>query len=157
MSTLPHGVGQQVFRFVIESDGPPANSAASTAASTPTAAAGPYAVTLARTTLAANRPENLKMTIFEGGRPAHGLGTYLGAPAHAVFLNTSTLAYVHLHPTVIGAQSTMTGMAMGMGRPAGPLMQMRLPSLPAGTYKLWIQFRGANDKVYTAPFTIRSQ
>ncbi len=49
----------------------------------------------------------------------------------------------------------MTGMAMGT--PAGPLMRMRVPALPPGTYKLWLQFRGANDKVYTAPFTIRSQ
>jgi hypothetical protein len=150
----PRGIGQQVFRFTMESDGAVANSQPSVTASAPAAQAGPYTVTVVQTTVPANMAHNLKVAISEGGRPAHGLGTYLGAAAHAVFINTSTLAYVHLHPTVVGAASTMTSMAMGMGTPAGPLMQMRLPPLPGGTYKLWLQFRGANGVVYTAAFTL---
>jgi hypothetical protein len=113
-------------------------------------------VTLAATTLPANQPKALNLTISQNGRPAHDLGTYLGGAAHVVFINTSTLAYVHIHPVVRAAES-MSASMMNMKAEAGPFLQMMLPALPAGTYKLWIQFRGANDQVYTAPFTIRAR
>ncbi len=150
--TTPHGIGQQVFRFTLESDGPPASLRASLAISPASTTVGPYTVTLARTTLAASHPQTLDVSILENGKPASDLRTYLGAAAHAVFINTATLAYVHVHPMVSGA--TMT---TGMGGPAGPRMQMRLPGLPAGMYKLWLQFRGAGNQVYTAPFTLLSR
>lgn len=153
--STPHGIGQQVFRFTIENDGPLSQSAPDRNQSLRSAAAGPYTVTLSRTSLPANQAKDVNITISEGGRPAHGLGTYLGAAAHVVFINTSTLVYVHLHPRARRAGPTMTGMAMEMGGgAAGPRMQMTVPPLPAGIYKLWMQFRGANDSVYTAPFTI---
>jgi hypothetical protein len=150
--TTPHGIGQQVFRFTLESDGPPANQQPSLAVSPARTTVGPYTVTLARTTLTASRPQRLDISVLENGKPASNLHTYLGAAAHAVFINTATLAYVHVHPMVRGAT-----MAMGMGGPAGPLMQMMIPALPAGVYKLWLQFRGAGNQVYTAPFTLLSQ
>jgi hypothetical protein len=152
--TEPRGLGRQVFRFTIESDGPLANSRPPATASARAVIAGPYTVTLAQTTIPANEELHVRLTISEGGRPAHGLGTYLGAAAHAVFISTSTLEYVHVHPTTVGARSSMTSMAMGMGSPAGPLMQMHVPPLSAGAYRLWVQFRGANDVVYTAAFTL---
>lgn len=150
--TTPHGIGQQVFRFTIESDGAPANAQLPLRVSSPSTTVGPYTVTLARTTLAASRPQSLNLSISENGKLAPDLHTYLGAAAHAVFINTSTLAYVHVHPMVRGASMTM-----GMSGPAGPSMQMALPALPAGVYKLWLQFRGAGNAVYTAPFTLLSQ
>jgi hypothetical protein len=150
--TMPHGIGQQVFRFTLESDGPPANLQPSLGVSPASTTVGPYTVTLARTTLAASRPQTLDVSISENGKPASDLHTYLGAAAHAVFINTATLAYVHVHPMVRG-----TSMTMGMAGPAGPLMQMTVPGLPAGVYKLWLQFRGAGSQVYTAPFTLLSQ
>lgn len=150
--TTPHGIGQQVFRFTIQSDGPPANSQPSLGVSPASTTVGPYTVTLARTTLAASRPQTLDLSISENGKPATDLHTYLGAAAHAVFINTATLMYVHVHPMVRGALMTM-----GMSGPAGPSMQMALPALPAGVYKLWLQFRGAGSQVYTAPFTLLSQ
>jgi hypothetical protein len=153
--TTPHDVGQQVFRFTMESDGPVAAGRPSFEPSSPAASAGPYTVTLAATTLPANQPKALNLTISQNGRPAHDLGTYLGAAAHVVFINTSTLAYVHLHP--VGREGSMNESMMNMKAEAGPFLQMMLPALPAGTYKLWIQFRGANDQVYTAPFTIRAR
>ena len=155
--TTPHGVGQQVFRFTIESDGPQATSQPAVGASGRTAVAGPYTVTLGRTTLPANRAKNVNITILESGRPAHDLGTYLGAAAHAVFINTSTLAYVHLHPMLRGGASMDSTMAMNMSGSAGPFMHMTVPALPDGIYKLWIQFSGANGNVYTVPFTLLSR
>jgi hypothetical protein len=150
--TMPHDIGQQVFRFTMDSDGPLATSQPALNVSAPSVLAGPYRVTLARTTLVADQEQTLDLTVLQSGRPASGLSPYLGAAAHAVFIDTSTLAYVHLHPTVRGV-----AMTMNMRGPAGPFMQMELPALPAGTYKLWIQFRGANSRIYTAPFTVLAQ
>jgi hypothetical protein len=42
---------------------------------------------------------------------------------------------------------------MPMEGKSGPFMQMELPALPAGTYKVWIQFMG-DGKLYTVPFTL---
>ncbi len=154
--TTPHGIGQQVFRFTLESDGPVATTRLISSASARTAQTGPYTVTLSRTNLPASRPKNLNVTILEGDQPAQNLGPYLGAAAHAVFINTSTLGYVHLHPSLRGphSMSEADGMATGMSETAGPFMQMRVPALSAGTYKLWIEFSDANGKPYTASFTI---
>ncbi len=159
--TTPRGLGQQVFRFTIAPDG-------STGATQPTpqpfsatpspagASAGPYGVALASTTLSANAPQSLDVTVSKDGRPAQDLTPYLGAAAHAVFIDTATLEYVHIHPALRGAPTTQMGaMNMGVSAHAGPLMTLEVPPLPAGTYKLWIQFSGAGGAVYTVPFTIR--
>ena len=55
------------------------------------------------------------------------------------------------------AQSAGMHMDMTEEQAAGPNMKMDLPALPAAPYKVWVQFRGANDKLYTAPFTVRVQ
>jgi hypothetical protein len=146
--TTPRGIGQQVFRFIIESDGPLAPLPNSLSLSSPSAAAGPYTMTLSATILMADQPNRVDVTIRKHGAPARDLATYLGAAAHAVFINTSTLEYVHVHPAVRDA----VGMA-GMHE-AGPLLTMLVPAIPAGRYKLWIQFRGAGT-LYTAPFTLQ--
>jgi hypothetical protein len=152
--TQPHGIGQQVFRFTLDADGAPvAASRPSLAASAPTAVAGPYTVTLAKTTLAANQSQGVDLTVKHNGHPATDLGSYLGAPAHCVFINTTTLAYVHIHPTVRNGMAKSGSIEMNMTG-AAPLMQLHVPALPANTYKLWIQFRGGNYKLYTVPFTI---
>jgi hypothetical protein len=156
--TTPRGIGQQVFRFMLDSDGPVTTAPVVRDAPVASATAGPYAVTLGAATFAADKPQSVSLTIFKDGKPAGDLGTYLGAAAHAVFINTRTLAYVHVHPTVRGAQGEMhmaSGAEMEMSdATAGPSMTMSLPGLPAAPYKLWIQFRGGGDRVYTAPFTL---
>lgn len=151
--TTPHGIGQQVFRFAV---GPPfLASHASYGPSAKSVAVGPYAVSLARTTLPADQAQSLDVTVLKDGKPAPDLGTYLGAAAHAVFINVFTLEYVHVHPAVRGAAMGMgANQTMDMTARAGPDMQMSVPALPSGVYKLWIEFRGAGGTVYTAPFTI---
>jgi hypothetical protein len=154
--TTPRGIGQQVFRFTMESDGPTAATKSSLVASSPTATAGPYTVTLAKTTFAANQQQSLDVTIDKGGAPAKDLGSYLGAPAHCTFINTTTLAYLHVHPEVGNGSSDNAHqgtMPMNMSD-TGPLLRLHVPALPSGIYKVWIEFRGGSDKVYTAPFTI---
>ncbi len=160
--TTPTGVSEQVFRFTIGPDGSTAARQApppqlSATPSPPSVSAGPYSVAVGRTTLSADSPQSLDLTVLEAGRPAPDLTTYLGAAAHAVFIDTSTLEYVHVHPTVRDAPAMAMGAGpnMAMRAQAGPLMTIAVPALPAGTYKLWIQFAARSGAVYTAPFTLR--
>ena len=149
--TDPAGAGQQVFRFLLPAQrtapvsvpaGQPTNNPI--AATTPSPAimtAGPYKVAM-RTTFLANAMQMLPLSIQRNGKPATDLQPYLGAAAHAVFINTSDLSYVHVHPMVHGK--------MGI---AGPNMTVHVPPLPVGTYRLWLQFEGGS-KLYTVPLTI---
>jgi hypothetical protein len=158
VDTTPRGIGQQVFRFTIESDGPVATLHPALSVVLPSVVVGPYRVTLNQMELAANQKQTLALTVFQGRRLAADLRTYLGAAAHAVFINTTTLVYVHVHPTVQGTPTmNMPGSMESMSRAAGPRMQMVLPPLPAGTYKLWVQFRGREGEVFTAPFTVQTR
>lgn len=158
VDTTPRSIGQQVFRFTLDSAGPAATPRPMASIFLPSVVTGPYRVTLDRTQLAANQAQTLMLTVFQGRRLAANLRTYLGAAAHAVFINTSTLAYVHVHPTVLGSPDMdMTGSAESMSQPAGPRMQMKLPPLPTGTYRLWVQFRGQDGEVFIAPFTLQVQ
>lgn len=157
--TTPHGIGQQVFRFTLGGvgGGSPAFARLAFSASAREATAGPYVVRLSKTTLPANRAKNLNITVLKDGEPADDLVPYLGAAAHVVFINTSTLAYIHVHPMLRDAKNAKTpptNTAMTMEGKAGPFLQTELPPLPAGSYKVWIQIMGGGDNVYTAPFTV---
>ncbi|MDQ2872657.1 MAG: hypothetical protein M3R35_05980 [Candidatus Eremiobacteraeota bacterium] len=138
--TVPSGDTKQVFRFGLEAGVPPRKLDTTVAASKPTVHAGPYSVRLQSTRIAATQPLRATVTIQRGGRIATDLQPYLGAAAHAVFINTGTLQYVHAHPMYTGAAGT------------GHMMLM-IPALKRGTYKLWLQFRG-DSALYAAPFTI---
>lgn len=153
----PKGAGQQVFRFTVPADAQPSPTTQPVPPSTPspsTMNAGPYTVKLARTTLSAGSAESIPLDITKAGRAASDLRPYLGAAGHAVFINTATLEYVHVHPLVRGAKmGAMINMDMDMAPVAGPHLVMYVPALPVGTYKLWFQFRGAGA-LYVAPFTL---
>ncbi len=154
------GVGQQVFRFTIPPAAQPSATMQPLPPSTPSPAsmaAGPYSVKLAKTTLSAQAAQEIPLDITKSGSPATDLQPYLGAAGHAVFINTATLAYVHVHPMVRGAQMGSMG-SMDTDEPqtgpvAGPHLMMHVPALPVGTYKLWFQFRGGGS-LYLAPFTL---
>ncbi len=149
--TDPAGDGQQVFRFLIPAQhttavtvpaGQPTNEPiAATTPSPQTLTAGPYTVQM-HTAFPAASMQMLPLTIQRNGKPATDLHTYLGAAAHAVFINTADLSYVHVHPMINGKMGT-----------AGPKMTMHVPPLPVGTYRVWLQFEGGS-KLYTVPFTI---
>jgi hypothetical protein len=170
----PQGIGHQVFRFDLPV-GPEA--VATTRSLSPTGdavATGPYTVTLSTTKLSAGKDTPLIVRITRDGKPATGLHPYLGALAHAVFLNASDLSYVHVHPMPLGAtpshpMSGMSGMSNMSGMPgmsgmdmtplpdaatSSPSMQLHLMLREPGTYKLWLQFRGGSN-LYVAPFVMR--
>ena len=116
---VPHGIGKQVFRFDV-AFGDAAASAPQLRPTGRVAKAGPYTVTLDSTNLAAGAMTMLTVRIAKGGKPARDLQPYLGAMAHAVFIETSDLAYVHVHPmplSAMGGMSSMRGMS-GMSTPS---------------------------------------
>ena len=154
------GVGQQVFRFTIPPVAQPSPTMQPLPPSTPspsTMSAGPYSVKLAKTTLPAQSAQEIPLDITKGGSPATDVHPYLGAAGHAVFINTATLEYVHVHPMVRGAKTdSMASMdmeEMPSAPAAGPHLMMHVPALPVGTYKLWFQFRGGAS-LEVAPFTL---
>jgi hypothetical protein len=155
---LPNQLNHQVFRFALDV------GAASTAErilpqTGMGVQAGPYEVDMSTVRIHAGRMEMLDIAILENGKPATDLHPYLGAPAHAVFLNAKDLSYVHVHP--MGAD--MMSMQMDMSKPMPELpdnavvssdMMLHIALWEAGTYKLWLQFKGAGDKIYIAEFTV---
>jgi hypothetical protein len=178
---VPHGHAQQVFRFDVTVGSPGARAARDVAPTGTVVSAGPYRVSLDRTTLDANGETHLVVHVRENGRPATDLHPYLGALAHAVFLNARDLTYVHVHPMKLGASggaSDMGGMAgmsgmSGMTGASMPGMNTSAPPLPdsavsspdmllhvavhePGTYKLWLQFRGGGA-LHVAPFVLTAR
>ncbi|MDQ2663572.1 MAG: hypothetical protein M3Y18_06005 [Candidatus Eremiobacteraeota bacterium] len=162
VDTQPHGFGQQVFRFELKAGAPPLHLDTAVARSLPYTYAGPYGVRVGTTHLAAGTAHEVPVTITRDGALASDLHPYLGAAAHCVFINTSSLTYVHVHPTPGTSGSAMhatSGMPMaGMAhalapnaRPDGRLT-LHVPALRAGTYKMWLQFAGKGG-VFVAPFT----
>lgn len=161
----PHCLGQQVFRFAVPV-GNAADAARHLRPTGPTAVAGPYMVTLSGTNLRAGSESKLAVRITRGGRLARDMETYLGAAAHAVFLDAKDLTYVHVHPlpadvldddmpmamTMPGDDTCISGMAMPPTH-ASPTMLLHVGVDEPGTYELWLQFR-AGGRFYVAPFVV---
>lgn len=159
----PHDMKRQVFRFPIESAGDAAAVQPSMTASATNSTAGPYNVIFSKTTLTANEPYLMLVTIDRGGTGAHDLSPYLGFAAHMVIVNASTLQYVFVHPTLRGQKlnkETSYTLEQEIARlqensQVGPNQQVEIPALPAGTYKAWYEFTGGvSQHKYTAPFTL---
>jgi hypothetical protein len=155
---LPNDLNHQVFRFKLDVCHP--SSSLRTLPDTGMGVqAGPYEVDLSTVRIHAGRMEMVDVEVLENGKPAKNLHPYLGAPAHAVFLNAKDLSYVHVHPM----SADDMNMQMDMSKPMPELpdsasvsgeMMLHIALREAGTYKMWLQFRGANDKLYIAEFTI---
>jgi hypothetical protein len=171
----PSGLGKSVFRFSVPFGDAP-NRAPQIAATTATAVALPYSVTLDSLHLNVDAPTSIGVRIEEHGRTANDLRPYLGGAAHAVFIDARTLAYLHVHPvpgdgTATSAMPGMPGMAAmrGMSAKTGALsedmadlpagakvpgtMRLHVAAVPAGRYKLWLQFRGGNS-LHVASFVL---
>ncbi len=157
---LPNQMNHQVFRFELNvgQPTPPARNLQPTGLGVQ---AGPYEIDLSKVRLHAGVMEQVDVAILKDGKPATDLHPYLGSPAHAVFLNSQDLSYVHVHPMAPGAmmQMSMDG-KMNMDAPPMPengpspaSMMLHLALHEPGVYKLWLQFRGGTQ-LYVAEFTI---
>ncbi len=154
---LPNDLNHQVFRFKLDvghASQPAPRILPTTGMGVQ---AGPYEVDLSRVRVQSGRTEMLDLQILENGKPASNLHPYLGASAHAVFLNARDLTYVHVHP--MSADMMTMDMSKPMpdipdSAPVSPDMMLHIALREPGTYKLWLQFRGVGDKLYIAEFTI---
>ena len=164
--TVPTGLGQQVFRYDLDlrptaSDAAPRDLAPTGNVVT----AGPYRVALDSTVIHAGTQTHLRVRVTKNGKAANDLHPYLGALAHAVFIDGDDLTYAHVHPEAPGAPMAamdMTGGAMPMSMPAlsdtdaaSPNMELHVTVREAGVYKLWLQFRGAGG-LHVAAFVVRA-
>jgi hypothetical protein len=156
---LPNALNHQVFRFKLDVSHASPPSPRELPTTGMGVQAGPYEIDLSTVRVHSHKMEMVTVEVLENGQPAKDLHPYLGAPAHAVFLNTKDLSYVHVHPMA----GDMMSMPMDMSKPMPELpdgasvsgeMMLHIALWEPGTYKLWLQFRGANDKLYVAEFTI---
>ncbi|AGH47737.1 hypothetical protein SKP52_20355 [Sphingopyxis fribergensis] len=158
---MPKGLGQQVVRFDVPVD---VEKTPVAQQSPPVAAAegsdGPYSIELDAAALRAGAENMIALTILKDGRPATDLGLYLGVPAHAVFVSTDDLGYVHAHAMADapkgghhahGQHAHGSHADPGAAIPAKLMLHAAPPR--AGRYALWIQFMGGGE-VRTVPFVV---
>jgi len=159
----PGGLGQQVFRYDVTVGAPHADSARSLSRTGKVVRAGPYTVALDTTNLRAGRENAVVIHVRERNAAAKTLRPYLGAPAHAVFINTRDLTYVHVHPMPLGsgpvdatamtASMDMRAMPSTRGATVSPDMMLHVAVREPGPYRLWREFRGRRG-VYVAAFVV---
>ncbi len=149
---VPGGLGQQVVRFEV-----PVQGAADPAAQVPVKRVqgvdGPYTVKLDTSALRAGAESMMSLTVLKDGKPAQDLGTYLGVAAHAVFVSTDELDYVHAHAMAAPMQGQAAHAAHGEPGAASAQLMLHAKPAHAGPYALWIQFKGG-DQIRTVPFLV---
>ncbi|MET4575432.1 hypothetical protein [Ottowia thiooxydans] len=157
---VPKGLGQQVVRFEVPvgiATDPTAQQQVPVGATK--GSDGPYTVKLDASALRAGTESMIALTVLKDGKPAKDLGLYLGVPAHAVFVSTDDLSYVHAHAMVADAPRGGHGSHASHGSHDNPKAavpaDLMLHATPprSGRYALWIQFKGS-DQVRTVPFVV---
>jgi hypothetical protein len=160
----PNNLDHQVFRFDLTVSKTDRSKAPLLSPTGREVNIGPYTVDLSQVRLSAGGMDMIDVHILKGDKPANDLHPYLGAAAHAVFLNSKDLSYVHVHPMAMGEpMAPMTGpgpMKMGPDLPensiSSPDMMLHISIKEPGTYKMWLQFRGGSQ-LYVAPFVLTAQ
>lgn len=159
----PNNLDHQVFRFEVSVSNTAGQKSITLSPTGREVNVGPYTVDLSQVKLNAGGMDMIDVHILKGDKPAKDLHPYLGASAHAVFLNGKDLSYVHVHPMSMGGMDMATG-SMYMkasadlpdNAPSSPDMMLHISIKEPGTYKMWLQFRGG-DQLYVAPFVLTAQ
>jgi hypothetical protein len=152
----PAKLGQQAFRYDLDLGASTGEEsiARDLAPTGNVVSAGPYRVALASTTIHAGSETRLRVRITKNGKPARDLHPYLGALAHAVFIDGNDLTYAHVHPVALGgAMDGMHMTALSDRDVSSPDMELPMDVREIGTYKLWLQFRGAGG-LHVARFVV---
>ncbi len=120
--------------------------------------AGPYEVNISTARLSAPGESRIVVHILKDGKPATDLHPYLGALAHAVFIDAADLSYVHAHPQPLSASGNGGSemLPLASSSTSSPNMALHVALREAGAYKLWLQFRGG-EHLYVAPFVVTAQ
>jgi hypothetical protein len=146
----PTGLGQQVVRFDVSVGGVKAQ-APDLQPTGLSASSGDYTVRFDALSPVAGQEAMTTLHILKNGQPAPDIMPFLGVPAHAVFIDTEDLSYLHAHPMAMGGDMKgMSGMKPAKG-PVDPNFMLHFTPAKAGIYKLWIQFNGGG-KLQTVPF-----
>ncbi|MEU0313871.1 heavy metal translocating P-type ATPase [Nocardioides sp. NPDC006273] len=82
------------------------------------------------------------------GKSVDDLQPYLGAAGHVVVMSADGKTFVHGHAE--GTELAVPGTSFG------PELGLHLDVPKAGLYRLWAQFRLADDEVITVPFTVEA-
>ncbi len=140
------GIGEQAFRFTLQSGSPPHHLATTLSKPNNVARAGPYNIALSTAYIRANVPVTISTTVMRGK-------SVLTPPNHesfkavAALINTGSLNYA----------SVYEGQDSGMQYPGEyGHPQLRLPALPPGFYRMWLQMTIAGKQV-TASFMLAAQ
>ena len=148
---VPSGLGQQVVRFEVPVQGG-SDAVAQAPAKPEQGSDGPYTVKLDTSALRAGSESMMSLTVLKDGKPAQDLDTYLGVAAHAVFVSTDELDYVHAHAMAAQAAPGGYGDHGDQGEVWAQLMLHGKPA-HAGPYAWWIQCKGG-DKMRAVPFLV---
>ncbi|MEA2756220.1 MAG: hypothetical protein QOJ54_2509 [Aliidongia sp.] len=162
VDAAPKTIGQQVLRFDLTVGDEPVTPLISRPLGTPetTARSGLYTVSFDRLDLIAGQPASVALHIAEHGKPAQDLHAYLGVGAHVVLIGAESMKYAHVHPLIEMTGPDMakhdgaeTAMADDDDQPVPADLTLHVPTLPAGQYKLWVQFLGGRT-LHTVPFVV---
>ncbi|MGH3350508.1 MAG: heavy metal translocating P-type ATPase [Nocardioides sp.] len=100
-------------------------------------------------TLAADQESDLHFKFTDStGRIVDDLQPYLGAAGHVVVMSADGETFVHGHAE--GEELAVPGATFG------PELGLHLDVPKPGLYRLWAQFRLADGKVATVPFTVEA-
>jgi Cu+-exporting ATPase len=97
---------------------------------------------------------DLTLTDARTGRPVDDLQPYLAAAAHVVVMRADGGTFAHEHAEVTDADGRPVFALPGQA--FGPELDLHAEFPTAGTYRLWAQFRLADGRVVTAPFTVQA-
>ena len=140
------GVGEQTLRFTLQSGAPPHHLDVTLQRPNAVSQAGPYRVTLSSARFTADTPVTLSARVM---RDHHDVAPprQQSFKVIATVVNTSSLQYT-------GYYEGNAGGLVYPGEYAHP--QLRLPALPRGVYRMWVQLTIGNVR-YTAPFTLAAE
>ncbi|HEX8347631.1 MAG TPA: hypothetical protein VF657_23305, partial [Actinoplanes sp.] len=97
----------------------------------------------------------LRFTDAATGRPVRNLQPYLGAAGHVVVLREDGTRFGHRHAETFDSKDRPV--LATPGTTFGPELTLHTTFDIAGSYRLWAQFRLADDTVVTAPFTVHTE
>ena len=165
--TVPHSIGQQVFRFDVAVGGtkfyPYTPMQRLGADAGLEQSDGSFMVALDSDKIKTGVYSPIHLAIYSHGELAEHLQPFLGVGAHAILLKPDDLSYIHTHP-MPGSMAMAMPMSEMMkhmptlqpGDPVNPRMTLDILAQEPGAYRMWVQFKDRDNPhyLYTVPFTV---
>jgi Cu+-exporting ATPase len=104
----------------------------------------------------AGETSDLSFSFADGAdsAPIRDLQPYLAAAGHVVIMRGDGATFAHEHAEVRDGSGNPVFAVPG--QTFGPVLPVRATFDTPGIYQLWGQFRLADDRVITVPFTVRA-